>query len=470
MEAPIASRENRSFFLPKLNSPASNSSSINLQDNVNISDAEGKVKTRFLSMWNNMKYELNSVGMKLKPNFSKESPVWLLGMCYRKLEPPNSESTELGTDVAAFQSQSDVSFLKKTVRSSEKLIEKPLQIASNEEEGLEGFRKDFISRLWLTYRREFPILNGSTYSSDCGWSCMIRSGQMLIAQALILHFLGRDWRWNPDQRETSLHHRKIIKWFGDKPSRNSPLSLHTLVRIAEGLGKKAGDWYGPGLVAHLFRQAFKDAPNDNYEFDNINVCVAQNCTVYIRDIFSECIDQATQRWKSLILLIPVRLGAEKFNSIYAPCLTTLFSIKECIGIIGGRPKHSLYFVGFQDDKLIHLDPHYCQEVVDVWASEDFSLTTFHCRSPRKLPISKIDPSCCIGFYCRTKEDFLNLIETVQPVVVPPNGVSDYPIFTFCDGYSCDAEYTVTKYPPSEYEYNTSTSDVEDIESEAFEII
>lgn len=74
-------------------------------------------------MWNNVKYgklkfvkngyylqcliELNSVGMKLKPNFSKESPVWLLGMCYRKLEVP-TDLTELGTDVAAFQSQHDV--------------------------------------------------------------------------------------------------------------------------------------------------------------------------------------------------------------------------------------------------------------------------------------------------------------------------------------------------------------------------
>lgn len=45
--------------------------------------------------------------MKLKPNFSKESPVWLLGMCYRKLEVP-TDLTELGTDVAAFQSQHDV--------------------------------------------------------------------------------------------------------------------------------------------------------------------------------------------------------------------------------------------------------------------------------------------------------------------------------------------------------------------------
>lgn len=48
--------------------------------------------------------------MKLKTNFSKESPVWLLGKCYRRIENPSPESTELGTDVAAFPSQNDVMF------------------------------------------------------------------------------------------------------------------------------------------------------------------------------------------------------------------------------------------------------------------------------------------------------------------------------------------------------------------------
>lgn len=96
----------------------------------------------------------------------------------------------------------------------------------------------------------------------------------------------------------------------------------------------------------------KLASKENYEFDQLNVYVAQDCAVYIEDIIDEC-TQPDDKWKSLIIMVPVRLGAEKFNHmIYGPCLTTLLSHENCIGIIGGRPKHSLYFVGYQGNILL----------------------------------------------------------------------------------------------------------------------
>lgn len=67
-----------------------------------------------------------------------------------------------------------------------------------------------------------------------------------------------------------------------------------------------------------------------------------------------------------------------------------------------------------EDKLIHLDPHYCQEMVDV-NQDNFPAHSFHCKSPRKLKLSKLDPCCCIGFYCQTRNDFDSFVESVQPV-------------------------------------------------------
>lgn len=76
------------------------------------------------------------------------------------------------------------------------------------------FLDDFESRMWLTYRSNFPAIkkshdpNASTamslsvrlrsqlvdqrgFTSDTGWGCMIRSGQSLLANALVMQRLGR---------------------------------------------------------------------------------------------------------------------------------------------------------------------------------------------------------------------------------------------------------------------------------------
>lgn len=138
-------------------------------------------------------------------------------------------------------------------------------IVGNYEDGIDGFKKDFVSRIWLTYRKDFeamtqPEIQGglcSQVTTDCGWGCMIRSGQMMLAQALIVHFLGRSWRYDekvPFSTAENHIHRKIIRWFGDQNSLNSPFSLHKIVELAKLNGKKIGEWYGEFLArSHFLR-------------------------------------------------------------------------------------------------------------------------------------------------------------------------------------------------------------------------
>ncbi|XP_011310577.1 cysteine protease ATG4D isoform X3 [Fopius arisanus] len=414
------------------------------------------MKTKLLTMWHNVKYGWTS---KLKTNFSKESPVWLLGASYHK----TAESPEAASEAVAFDTDSsgDISIAED---------------ATNFDEGMEGFKRDFVSRLWLTYRREFPILNGSTFTSDCGWGCMLRSGQMMLAQALVCHFLGRAWRWRPDQPirtdqqfTDESKHRMIIKWFGDQPATQSPFSIHSLVSLGASTGKRAGDWYGPASVAYLLGQAVGAAASRHDELENLSVYVAQDCAVYLDDV-RRCCERADGSWKSLVLLVPLRLGVEKLNAGYGPCLTALLSLDICIGVIGGRPRHSLYFIGYQDDKLIHLDPHYCQEAVDVW-KHNFSLASFHCSSPRKMLLSKMDPSCCVGFYLHDKKSLENFIKIVEPFLIPPNQKVEYPMFLFCEGSGDEMRRGYEELPSTitNLEQNIQSDDVH-YECEEFEFL
>jgi cysteine protease ATG4 len=51
--------------------------------------------------------------------------------------------------------------------------------------------EDVRSKLWFTYRRNFRPIGDTSYTSDSGWGCTLRCGQMMLGQALIMRHLGR---------------------------------------------------------------------------------------------------------------------------------------------------------------------------------------------------------------------------------------------------------------------------------------
>eukprot|EP00731_Ephydatia_muelleri_P017974 Em0011g14a len=303
--------------------------------------------------------------------------------------------------------------------------------------GLEGVPKHVIdatehfqSLSWMTYRTNFPPLyNGPTaFTTDCGWGCMIRSGQMLLATALHFHTGLKNWRLSSGDRdaEAMVKHKQILSCFLDSP--DNPFSLHALMDYASKLGDhKPGDWFGPSQVAVLIKEALKGQLEKTQLSNTLSAYVAHDCTVYIGDI--EKLFEDGKR--SVLLLVPIRLGSDVFNRIYIPCVKSILTLEQCVGIIGGKPKHSVYFVGHQDDNLIHLDPHFSQPSSSPLSS--VNLQSYHCLTIRKLPASKMDPSCTVGFYCKNIDEFHSLCSHAEPMLSPPQQLAMYPFFTFAKG-------------------------------------
>jgi len=290
-----------------------------------------------------------------------------------------------------------------------------------------GFRLDMQSRLWFTYRTGFKPIAPSKLTSDTGWGCMLRSGQMMLAQALLHHYLRRDWRLVRD-RPPPRRYVEVLRWFEDEPA--AMFSIHKIAQAGIHLDRAVGQWFGPDTVCKALRFLWHTA----YTTEGAGPCqtagllVAEDRCVY-RDVAA---DLATSRpaypglgerlaeakqacgWRSLVVLVPCRLGANgRINAEYLPKLAAYLRFPQSLGFVGGRPRHSYYFVGVRGYQTYYLDPHVTQQYQPMRKS--VSCSSFHCPSPEKMSLAHIDPSLALGFYCDDKSDFDDLCQRIEHI-------------------------------------------------------
>ncbi|XP_034511487.1 cysteine protease ATG4B isoform X2 [Ailuropoda melanoleuca] len=324
---------------------------------------------------------------------------------------------------------------------------------------------DVASRLWFTYRKNFPPIGGTGPTSDTGWGCMLRCGQMIFAQALVCRHLGRDWRWTQRKRQPDSYFN-VLNAFIDR--KDSYYSIHQIAQMGVGEGKSIGQWYGPNTVAQVLK---KLAVFDTWSA--LAVHIAMDNTVVMEDIRRLCSGslpcagaaslsadssrhcngfpagaEVTDRpapWRPLVLLIPLRLGLTDINEAYVETLKRCFMMPQSLGVIGGKPNSAHYFIGYAGEELIYLDPHTTQPAVELTDSCFIADESFHCRHPpSRMSIGELDPSIAVvrprpscllgpwgrrsepvraqscssrmegqGFFCKTEDDFDDWCQQVR---------------------------------------------------------
>ncbi|THH26852.1 hypothetical protein EUX98_g7341 [Antrodiella citrinella] len=346
--------------------------------------------------------------------------IWILGVEHPGNEPrsPSSYHHQPGTvrrgSVSSRRQQSPVSVRSSTSSSptqggADPSLSQSQPASTNPKDPGRHwppvFYADYTSRIWLTYRSQFqpirdtsleelesevrdqimpltsspptkkwnwPLGGEKGWSSDSGWGCMLRTGQSLLANTLLHLHLGRDWRRPPHPVYTADYatYVQILTWFLDDPSPHSPFSVHRMALVGKALGVRVGQWFGPSTAAGAIKtlvHAFPQAGLGIY-------VAADGGTIYESAVFEASHSTfgapkryARRNWgdRAVLVLIGHRLGIDGVNPVYYDTLKALYTWPQSVGIAGGRPSSSYYFVGSQADNLFYLDPHHARPAIPL---------------------------------------------------------------------------------------------------------
>jgi cysteine protease ATG4 len=111
--------------------------------------------------------------------------------------------------------------------------------------------EDISSRLWFTYRRGFSQINGNGPDSDQGWGCMLRCGQMLLAETFMRLYLSRSFKWDGHGNTGNPFYWKILSYFRDE--KLAPYSVQQIAMMGVSEGIQVGKWFGPNTIVQVLK-------------------------------------------------------------------------------------------------------------------------------------------------------------------------------------------------------------------------
>lgn len=148
------------------------------------------------------------------------------------------------------------------------------------------------------------------------------------------------------------------------------------------------------------------ALTDKYDQVGLRVYARPNDSDVYIDALTATAGQkdADDRFQPTLIVLGIRLGIEKVTPAYHAALKAALELPQSVGIAGGRPSSSHYFVGHQGDNFFYLDPHTTRPMLSPQPSAE-DIDTCHTRRVRRLPLAEMDPSMLLGFLVRSKEEF-----------------------------------------------------------------
>lgn len=293
----------------------------------------------------------------------------------------------------------------------------PWVILGSEYSTNSSITKQILARVWLTYRTGFEaiaraedgpkplsfihsmvfnrnpmstnihsFIDNDNFTTDVGWGCMIRTSQMVLANAYQRLMINQGV-------DNKVIDQRLIDQFRDHSQ--APFSLHNFIRVASELPLqvKPGQWFGPN-AASLSIQRLCDHV-DQVELPKLAVFISESSDLYddkIEEIFGELV-------QGLLVLLPIRLGIDKTNEFYFSSIFQLLNLSHSVGIAGGRPSSSFYFFGYDGDDLLYLDPHYPQLCLNN------DINSYHTQTYHRLKINELDPSMMMGVLINDIDDY-----------------------------------------------------------------
>jgi cysteine protease ATG4 len=331
-------------------------------------------------------------------------------------------------------------------------------------EDFEKFSSDLFYIIYLSYRSNFPAIYSSKsknkYMTDCGWGCMIRTAQMMLARGIQMikfqesetqEFSQFSKKINygcKNSKKLNLTIETIILLMdiylpsgtiklaynelienmstisGDDSTVRSalpPFSIHNICKVGELFDKNAGEWFSDVNMINIFCKL-----NSEYKpIKDLNIVHFTEGVIYQKKI-EEFLDFTRQIiTPKLFIFVSVRHGISKLSSEYIQSVKDFFQLPCNMGLIGGRDYNAHYFIGQAGENLLYLDPHLNQSLINSVEDLIKDPNSYLQKQIYQTNVKNMSPAFTIGFCIQSFSEYENFISAIK---VFSN--ADFPIFRF----------------------------------------